>query len=203
MILISWVYVICTYILMQILDISSIVTFIILTAIYFLGIYAYEYYSSASINEESLKEKIIEKLNSEGFKCEKDEGSVVFQMKGRRYRTCLWETNHNNFRTSILDYLEIDENWDKISFEGKAVLANYVNRECYHTTFHCNDEGVICQYTTYIKNAKDFLDETKNAYILIDKAINVANDVLPQIKAHYTTGGKSSPIGFINKEAQE
>lgn len=147
-----------------------------------------------------LEKKVMIKMNEEGFLCKKNEGVLEYTMNGRVYESYFWRVDKNFFRTLIVDRAKIDEHWDKISEEGKSVLANYVNNECYHTTFIAKENGCICTHITYVRTSSDFLSEAQNAYEVIGRTFNTALEILPQIKGRYPLDESAGGIGFVNRE---
>lgn len=148
-------------------------------------------------NCDVLVRKIVKDLDEKGFKCKMDEGNLIYTMNDRKYHAGFWQTKSGLFRVSVVDYAIIDEKWDDISTEGKAILANYVNAKCYHTTFISNKDGVACQYVAYIQSEIDFLDEAKQASEMINYAIGTAYETLSEIKQEYSVDNKDKTIGFI------
>ncbi len=177
-------------------DIHPIVILIGGIVLYFLGIFTIEHFIHRIRSEEKLEQKIIKKLRSEGYKCEKDEGELTYRMNGRTYRVHFWQSRNNEFRTAIVDYAQIDEEWENISMEGQAVLANAVNLENPHITLIAQSNRVVCVFISSVSSAEDFMVEIKRAYRAIGEALNYAYDILPQIKRHYPTKEKEKPIGF-------
>lgn len=146
-----------------------------------------------------IEKRVMIKMNEEGYQCIKNEGVLEYTMNGRVYDSYFWRVDKNFFRTMIVDRTEIDDDWDKISAEGKAVLANYANNECNHTTIIAKGNGCVFTYTTYVRNPSDFLNEAKNAYDVIGTAFNTAMDILPQIKEKYHLVGNENSVGFIRR----
>lgn len=164
-------------------------------AVYLLDLFVFSIPTVADIEK-----RVMIKMNEEGYQCKKNEGVLEYTMNDRVYSSYFWRMDTNFFRTMIVDRAKIDEHWDKISDEGKAVLANYVNAECYHTTFLANEYGCSCAYTTFVRNPSDFLNEAKNAYDVIGRAYNTALEILPQIKEQYPLAGNESSVGFVRRE---
>ena len=187
-------------ILLEVFDFSFWVVYVVAVIFYFLAAFLIEKYTVNVLPVADLEDSIIKKLKREGYQCEKEEGDLVYVLKGRRYRTHFWAVGNGSFRTEIIDYLVIDGEWDKISYEGKAVLANYVNRECPHSTFLSTDVGVVCSYITYLRDSSDFIREAQLGYNVIGDAITTATNVLPQVKLRYLTTEKANLIGFVNNE---
>lgn len=147
-----------------------------------------------------LEKRVMVKMNEEGFQCKKNEGVLEYTMNGRVYESYFWHVDKNLFRTVIVDRANIDEQWDKISGEGKAVLANYVNLGCADTTFIAMKNMCVCSFVTYVRNPSDFLNEVKNGYELIGGAYIQALEILPQIKERYSVDETEGGIGFVNRE---
>lgn len=177
-------------------DIHPIVILIGGIVLYFLGIFTIEHFIHRIRSEEKLEQKIIKKLRSEGYKCEKDEGELTYRMNGRTYRVHFWQSRNDEFRIIILDYTDIDEDWEKISMEGQAVLANAVNIENPHITLIAQSNRVVCAFISSVSSAEDFMVEIKRAYRAIGEALNYAYDILPQIKYYYPAKEKEVSIGF-------
>lgn len=177
-------------------------TFFVITlfAFFLATIFVVDTYVSNIPSVEELEQRIVRKMESEGYRCKKDEGVLEYTMNSRVFESYFWRVDKNFFRTMIIDRANIDEDWDKISAEGKAVLDNYVNRECYHSSFLSNEYGCSCAYTTFVRTPSDFLNEAKSAYDVIGKAFNTAIDILPQIKEKYPNSGQSDSIGFVRRE---
>lgn len=173
---------------------------IILLALCFGAVYLLDIFVFSIPTVADIEKRVMIKMNEEGFQCKKDEGVLEYTMNGRVYESYFWRVDKNFFRTMIIDRANIDEDWDKISAEGKAVLANYVNAECYHSTFLSNEHGCSCAYTTFVRIPSDFFNEAKNAYDVIGKAFNTAMDILPQIKEKYPLVENESSVGFVRRE---
>ena len=154
---------------------------------------------SSRNTEEKLINSIIRRMNNDGYKCQKVEGVLTYWLNGRVYRTYITKTGANNFRMEVVDYLTIDD-WDKISYEGKSVLANYVNSNCQYTTFVSSDNGVMCSFVAAINSSSDFMEQAKISYKIIGESLETANSILPQIKNNYTIKKQENHIGFnINR----
>ena len=173
---------------------------VILLAFCFGAVYLLDLFVFSISSVADLEKRVMIKMNDEGYQCKKDEGVLEYTMNGRVYDSYFWHIDKNFFRTMIVDSAKIDEDWDKISAEGKSVLANYVNNECNHTTFIANGNGCVCTHTTYVRNPSDFLNEAKNAYEVIGRAFNTAVDILPQIKEKYPLVENESSVGFVRRE---
>lgn len=173
---------------------------IILLALCFGAIYLLDVFVFSIPTVADIEKRVMIKMNEEGFQCKKDEGVLEYTMNDRVYSSYFWRMDMNFFRTMIVDRANIDEHWDRISAEGKAVLANYVNAECYYTTFLANEYGCSCAYTTFVRNPSDFLNEAKNAYDVIGRAFGTALKVLPQIKEQYPMNGNEGSVGFVRRE---
>lgn len=166
-----------------------------LGVVYLLDLYVFSIPTVAD-----LEKRVMIKMNEEGYKCEKDDGVLEYTMNGRLYSSYFWRIDKNFFRAMIIDRANIAEHWDKISAEGKAMLANYVNEECYHSTFLSNEYGCSCAYTTFVRTPADFLNEAKDAYEVIGRAFNTALEILPQIKERYPLVENESSVGFLRRE---
>ena len=194
------IYVVLLFVLPDAMDISPMWIAIALMAVYFVAIYLIDKYVFGISSVDVLEDKILQKMKKEGYRCEKEEGVLTYTMKGQEYKSFFWLVEKDVFRTMIVEYCSIDDQWDKISVEGKAVLANYINGECYHTTFYSNEYGCTCQFTTFVKDPADFLKEAKMGCDIIGTAIYKAVEMLPDIKQHYLANGQEESIGFLSRE---
>ena len=155
---------------------------------------------SARNTVEKLVTSIIKKMNDDGYECQKKDGVLTYLLNGRVYRAYIQKTGANNFRLEVVDYLTIDEEWDKISIEGKSVLANYVNNNCQYTTFVSTENGVMCGFVGAINSSADFMEQAKLSYRMIGEAIETANNVLPDIRRQYPVVEQKNHIGFNNNK---
>ena len=67
-------------------------------------------------------------MRDAGYKCEMEEGQIKYLMNGRVYFANVGKIARNTFRIEFLDYAR-NEDWEKISLEGRAVFANHINRK--------------------------------------------------------------------------
>lgn len=197
------IYLILIWKIPDVVDVEPIWIIIALTVLFLAVLYVLEYVFHKVDNVKDIEKKILNNLKSEGYGCSMDEGVMVYEMNGRKYRTHFWNMHTGLIRTAILDYAVIDDDWNKVSIEGKAILANYVNGECPHVTFIAQKSGVLFQYITYVHGAEDFLPEAKVAYDLITEAVQIAVNVLPQIKSQYPVNGRDGSIGFVSRESED
>ena len=184
-------------------NVGDVVSFGVLSIVFvafFVGACLIDRYVLSIPTVADLEKRIMLKMDEEGYPCKKDEGVLVFKLNGREFRSYFQKTDQNAFRTAIVDFASIDEDWDKISMEGKAVLANYVNGECQHSTFYANEYGCFCTYTSFVRNPTDFLAETHIGYYTIKNAYTTAIEMLPSIKQQYTVDGHDGAIGFMSRE---
>ena len=184
----------CAY-LPGVLNIPFAVIGVVLVILYFVGMFAIEYFFSDN-TEEKLVDGIIKKMTKDGYECKKEEGVLTYRLNDRQYRAYFWKTSKDCFRTEFLDYATIDADWDSISIEGKSVLANYVNNECPHISMIANKGGVVFSHITTVSDAGDFVEKAKLTYRIIGEAMSKATDVMPQIKGQYITGNSQNHIGF-------
>ena len=181
-------------------DIVSYKMMSIVFAAFFVGACMFDKYVFSIPTVADLEKRIMLKMKEEGYECKKEEGVLTYTLNGRRYNSYFWKVDKDVFRTMIVDYANIDDLWDKISLEGKAVLANYVNGECYHSLFHAKENCCLCSYTTFVRNPTDFINEARTGYDMICKAFNTAVEILPQIHHDYPANGQEGRIGFLKQE---
>ena len=180
----------------DLLGISYSLTAGVLVLLFFITMFIFEHIDSKNA-EGKLIDSIIAKLSKDGYECKKEEGSLTFYLQGRRYWAYIWKTGRNQFRVEFVDYANIDEDWDNISFDGKSVLANYVNNECPYTSIVSSHKGVVCSHVTTVDDADDFLVKAKQSYNLFHESFDKVADIMPQIKERYTIVEKKH-IGFNN-----
>ena len=189
------IYITLCWLLPEWIDIPDVIIGVILIIIYIGGIFLIEHFFSYD-DVEVLIRNIIKEMKEEGYECAKDEGVLQYSVNGRKYRAYFWHTGHNTFRTEIIDYALIDENWNDISFQGKSVLANYVNQNCPHSTIVASDKGIVCSHVTAISNAKDFLKSALISRDVINEALEKSSDILPYIKRDFPLQNEVKHIGF-------
>ncbi|MBR4645516.1 MAG: hypothetical protein IKO75_00175 [Bacteroidales bacterium] len=199
-VVVGLVYISILFTLTKVGDLFPLWAGIILLVLYFVAIYIIETYVFSVPSVSDLETRIMLKMEKEGYKCKKEEGVLTYTLNGRRYDTYFWKVDKSVFRTMIVDCANIDDQWDKISLEGKAVLANYVNGECYHSLFHAKESCCCCSYTTFVRNPTDFINEARTGYDMICKAFNTAVEILPQIHHDYPANGQEGRIGFLKQE---
>ena len=197
------IYILLIYLLPGLLDVSPLVVSIVLIVVYFIAFFAVDYFMDVYKSEEKFEKSIIKAMTDEGFECTKREGVFMYLMNGRRYRAYFWKTGRKSFRTLIVDNTEIGEDgeWESISYEGRAVIANYVNNECYHTAVVAHDSGVSIQFITSIDNPKDFLEVSKQAYRIMGETVAYIHKILPDIKNVYARKENDTRIGFVQNKA--
>lgn len=197
------IYILLIYLLPGLLDISPLVVSIVLIVLYFIAFFAVDYFMDVYKSEEKFEKSIIKAMTDEGFECTKREGVFMYLMNGRRYRAYFWKTGRKSFRTLIEDYTVIGEDgeWESISYEGQAVIANYVNNECYHTTVVAREQGVSISFITSIDDSKDFLQVSKQAYKIIGETVEYIYKIFPDIKKMYARKENDTRIGFVQNKA--
>ena len=198
----SVVYMVFIYFLSEWIDYSPIVVIASLV-LYVAAIFAIGYFTNVEIVEEKLKKDIIKTMKYEGYECAMEEGVLVYQMHGRKYNAYFWKTGKKSFRIEILDYGNIDEDWNKISLEGKSVLANYINQEYPQIKMVTAEKGVVFSYVTAISGGNEFLEKAQLSYNAMNETISRVFDVYPKIKERYSEKEQNRPIGFVNKELNE
>ena len=134
-------------------------------------------------------------MSNKGYIIEKNEGFLIYRLNGRTYKAFLWEMGNRVFRTEVIDFTEFDE-WDKISAEGKALIADYVNQECPYTTCVVTLKGMAFSHITAIQTVEDFLFIAKSSYDLIGKAVNLTEKMVGTAQAAYSTKETNNHIGF-------
>lgn len=197
------IYLILIWKIPDVVDVEPIWIIIALTVLFLAVLYVSEYVFHKVDNVKDIEKKILNNLKSEGYGCSMDEGVMVYEMNGRKYRTHFWNSSNGLILTDILDYATIDDDWGEITREGQAVLANYINMKCPKTTFMVGDCGVVCQYITGLRKAEDFLPEARTAIRLIDVAMQTAFSVLPYVKSQYPVNDREGSIGFVNRESED
>lgn len=189
----------CVALLYAIPDLYDIPIFtlsVILWVLFSIVLYITEKFYGRYNSVDELEYAISRKLNSEGFKCCKEEGRFVFQMDGRTFRTYFWNLGDGMFRTEFLDFTQMDDDWDAISQEGKAILADYINYDSPRVKFVYNEDVVVCQYITCVRNPKEFMKEADTAWRLTRETLKTIEEVLPKMTQRYAASG---PIGFVKR----
>lgn len=201
-IIVNILYLVLVYALPKYFDIPFIPTAIVLVILYFVSFYIIDKSDNFG-GEKELERKIMKIMKEEGYNCEKNDGVLCYRMNDVWFRVYFGKRWNKCYRTDIIYYGKVHKDWGSISIEGKSVLDNYINRKFEHIKFISNNSGVACEHITSINNAKEFLEEAKNAYRLIDEAIDAVVDILPKIKLHYSCSEQKNAIGFNTNKNDE
>lgn len=198
----SVIYMGFIYFLSEWIDYSPIII-IALFVLYGITFSAIDYFMSEEVVEGKLKKDIIKAMKYEGYECAMEEGVLVYQMHGRKYNAYFWKTGKKSFRIEILDYGNIDNDWNKISLEGKSVLANYINQEYPQIKMVTTEKGIAFSYVTAISGGNEFLEKAQLSYNAMNESVSRVFDVYPKIKERYSEKEQNRPIGFVNKDLNE
>jgi len=145
-----------------------------------------------------IESNICESLNEQGYRYEKQDGTLYVIKNDNRFRVQLAEGPNNRIKHLFVIYDFGDKNFEKVTRDGWARAANSINLNNTSTTFVTLEDHFCCCYQTAISNAKDFMGEFNRAYEAIGSAMDDYKKIYPYIERDYpnnTTESKSS-IGF-------
>lgn len=176
---------------------SYVLVAVILFMLFVGCVFAIEYFFSEN-DEQKMMDMIIGRMRDAGYKCEMEEGQIKYLMNGRVYFANVGKIARNTFRIEFLDYAR-NEDWEKISLEGRAVFANHINRKSPFTKITSFEKGFEVSFVTAINKSGEFLNKAKLSYrVMSDTFSNVA-EVYPEIKRLYSGNEQSHSIGFIKE----
>ena len=179
------------YFLPDIIPVHPAITIVTLTILYIAGWYAASYlFDKKTITMDSLIDSILRKLQKEGFVCGKHEGVLYYEYQGRSYYVAMWDWGKGMFKVNIIDSMSFGDEWGALSFEGKTVLADAINRKFAHARLIPSDKGVAVHFETWVKDAKDFLKNIPLSYEYIGGVCQEMEAKMTELKANYPAGGR-------------
>ena len=159
------------------------------------GLY-FNHMTVGTINK--IESNICECLSEQGYRYEKQDGTLYVTKNDNRFRIQLAEGPNNRIKHLFVIYDFGDKNFEKVTRDGWTRAANTINLNNTSTTFVTLEDNFCCCYQSAISNAKDFMGEFDRAYEAIGGAMDDYKKIYPYIERDYpnnTTENKSS-IGF-------
>lgn len=176
---------------------SYVLVAVILFMLFVGSVFAIEYFFSEN-DEQKMSEMIVDKMRNAGYRCEMEEGQIKYLMNGQDFRTKIRKTDRNTFRIEIFYYTS-EEDWEKLSHEGRAFFANHINREFPYTKIISFEKGYLVSYVTAINRSGEFLNKAKLSYKVMGETFSNVAEVYPEIKRLYSGNEQSHSIGFIKE----
>ena len=148
-------------------------------------------------SSEALESDICQKLNKQGYKFEKKEGTLYVTKNDSRFQIQLADSYNIRIKHLCVLYKFRDDDFGKVNMDGWSRAANAININNTDTIFVALEDHLCCCYQTSIGNSKDFMNEFNHAYQAIGEAIEDYGKLIPYLERDYpNTAENQSSIGF-------
>ena len=155
-------------------------------------------YRKSNKRTDVLERNICKRLDKQGYRHEKQEGTLYVTKNDHHFRIFLEDTYNQAIKHLYVFYEFGDDNFGKVSNEGWARATNSINVNNTRTTFVVLENHFCCCYQTSIGHAKDFQKEFECAYHLIGGALEDYKRLYPYLERDYpnTISENKNSIGF-------
>ena len=166
--------------------------------IFLAGIVFASIWFAGAKSKESLENSICKQLDKQGFRHEKQDGTLYVIKNDNQFRIYIGDSFDRRIKHLYFLYDFGDDNFGKVSMAGWTRAANSINANNTHTAFVVLDDHFCCCYQTAIANARDFMKEFDYAYRVIGGALEDYNRIYPHIERDFpnNTSENKSSIGF-------
>ena len=146
----------------------------------------------------TLENNICKKLDEQGFRHEKKDGTLYVVKNDQTFHVHFWDTSNKWIIRLYFVYDFGDEYKSLVSNEGWAVGANYINININnpHSTFISYKDSFCCRFETAIANSKDFMREFDTAYQIVGQTMEDFNKLHSRLERDYPNDSTESKIGF-------
>lgn len=152
-------------------------------------------------SSEALESDICQRLNKQGYKFEKNEGTLYVTKNDSRFQIQLADSYNRRIKHLYVLYKFRDDDFGKVNKDGWSRAANAININNTDTIFVALEDHLCCCYQTSIGNSKDFMNEFNHAYQAIGEAIEDYGKLIPYLERDYpNTAENQSSIGFRQNE---
>ena len=148
-------------------------------------------------NKEALESRICKRLDKQGYPHEKREGTLYITKNDNSFRVQLSDSVNGRIKRLFVIYDFGDDNFDKVSKDGRNRVANSININNTRTIFVTLEDHFCCCYQSAIGNARDFMSEFERAYYAIGEAMKDYKRIYPYVERDYpNVVMESNSIGF-------
>ena len=152
-------------------------------------------------SSEALESDICQRLNKQGYKFEKKEGTLYVNKNNSRFQIQLADSYNKRIKHLYVLYKFRDDDFGKVNMDGWSRAANAININNTDTIFVALEDHLCCCYQTSIGNSKDFMNEFNHAYQAIGEAIEDYGKLIPYLERDYpNTTENQLGIGFRQNE---
>ena len=152
-------------------------------------------------SSEALENDICQRLNKQGYKFEKKEGTLYVTQNNSHFQVQLADSYNKRIKHLYILYKFRDDDFGKVNMDGWSRAANAININNTETIFVALEDHLCCCYQTSIGNSKDFMNEFDHAYHAIGEAIEDYGKLIPYLERDYPNHSESqTTIGFKQNE---
>ena len=147
-------------------------------------------------NVEHMEKNICKQLDKQGFRHEKEDGTLYVIKNDNRFRVQLADSINKRIKHLFIIYDFGDDDFEKVTMDGWNRAANSININNTSTTFVTLSDHFCCCYQSAIGSSKDFMLEFDRAYKAIGGALEDYNKIYPYLERDYPNNPESKTIGF-------
>ena len=152
-------------------------------------------------SSEALESGICQRLNKQGYKFEKKEGTLYVTKNNSRFQIQLADSYNRRIKHLYVFYKFRDDDFGKVNMDGWSRAANAININNTDTIFVALEDHLCCCYQTSIGNSKDFMNEFGRAYQAIGEAMEDYAKLIPYLERDYPSHKENKTgIGFKQSE---
>lgn len=145
---------------------------------------------------ETLERNICKQLDKQGFRHEKQDGTLYVIKNDNRFRVQLADGIDKRIKHLFVIYDFSDDDFEKITMDGWNRAVNSINLNNTSTTFVALEDHFCCCYQSAILNSRDFMKEFDRAYRAIGGALEDYRKIYPYLERDYPNNPESKTIGF-------
>ena len=145
---------------------------------------------------DHLENGICRLLDKQGFRHEKEDGTLYVIKNDNRFRVQLADGIDKRIKHLFVIYDFCDDDFEKITMDGWNRAANSINLNNTSTTFVALEDHFCCCYQSAILNSRDFMKEFDRAYRAIGGALEDYRKIYPYLERDYPNNIENKTIGF-------
>lgn len=175
---------------------------IILFGVAAVGIVAvFVLYQKVWRSAEELESDICQRLNKQGYKFEKKEGTLYVTKNDSHFQIQVADSYNRRIKHLYVFYKFRDDDFGMVNMDGWSRAANAININNTDTIFVALEDHLCCCYQTSIGNSKDFMYEFGRAHQAIGEAMEDYGKLIPYLERDYPNHTKNkTSIGFKQNE---